>query len=408
MRLWQNLVRIYNIILFRTESDQSFMRASSLTFQSLLSIVPILAVMFGIAKGFGIEKLLENVLRREFQDQEQIISYYIEFGYTLLQQAQGGIIAGIGIIILLITVMRLLSNIEDSLNAMWGCKIGRTLVRKASDYLAIILICPILLTASSSITLFLTTNIEKLSASQNLQEHLGPLVHHAIPIIPFVMSTLLFTIVYIIMPNTHVRLVSSLWAGLFAGCSYQILQATYISIQLKISNAGAIYGSFAALPLFLMWLYLSWLLFLIGAQIVVIHQERLWDPKILAPYRNLSPFEKQLVMLACCKVSVDRFIKGSPVTVNELSNLLNMPERQVTELVEELIEAHIAFKVDGEYAIVPAQNAESLNVVDTLAQINGSNQLTNPLVTRFEEIVRKMQQESKKSPLNVLLKDVVL
>ena len=408
MRLWQNLVRIYNIILFRTESDQSFMRASSLTFQSLLSIVPILAVMFGIAKGFGIEKLLENVLRREFQDQEQIISYYIEFGYTLLQQAQGGIIAGIGIIILLITVMRLLSNIEDSLNAMWGCKIGRTLVRKASDYLAIILICPILLTASSSITLFLTTNIEKLSASQNLQEHLGPLVHHAIPIIPFVMSTLLFTIVYIIMPNTHVRLVSSLWAGLFAGCSYQILQATYISIQLKISNAGAIYGSFAALPLFLMWLYLSWLLFLIGAQIVVIHQERLWDPKILAPYRNLSPFEKQLVMLSCCKVSVDRFIKGSPVTVNELSNLLNMPERQVTELVEELIEAHIAFKVDGEYAIVPAQNAESLNVVDTLAQINGSNQLTNPLVTRFEEIVRKMQQESKKSPLNVLLKDVVL
>src|SRR5262245_51434680 len=145
MKLWKNTVRAARVLYFRIESDLCFLRASSVAFQSVLSIVPVLAVMFGIAKGFGFQTILEKILRDEFRDQQEVITHFIEFGYRLLSDTQGGIVAGIGIVILLFTVMRLLSNIEESLNSMWGIKQGRPLSRKTSDYLALILICPILI-----------------------------------------------------------------------------------------------------------------------------------------------------------------------------------------------------------------------------------------------------------------------
>lgn len=410
MGIWNNFLRIYNIVLFRIQSDLCFLRASSLTFQSILSIVPLLAVMFGIAKGFGIEKVLENILRREFHDQQQIISYYIDFGYTLLTQAKGGLIAGIGVVALLVTVMRLLSNVENSLNTMWGVKLGRTLIRMASDYLAIILICPILITASSSITFFVTASLEELSTKQSSLQGFSPLLLHTIPLIPYVMSTLVFMIVYITMPNVRVRLSSSLLAGIFAGCCYQILQATYIGLQLKISNAGAIYGSFAAIPLFMTWLYISWVIFLIGGEIVVIHQERLWDPKILAPYRNLTGFEKELVMLACTKATIDSFLKQAPLKVRDLAKLLHMSERQVTELVDELCDAHLTYKIttatESESSIVPAQNPATLKTSDVLKLIAGPNTLTSEYITGFEALIEQAQNAIEKSPYNSPLKDI--
>lgn len=409
MQFWNHLIRVYNIVLFRIQSDQCFLRASSLTFQTMLSIVPLFAIMFGIAKGFGIETLLENILRREFHDQKEIISHYIDFGYSLLSQVKGGIIAGVGVFFLLITVMRLLSNIENSLNVMWAVKTGRTLIRMTSDYLAIILICPILLTASSSITVFVTTSLQKLSTQEAFAKELSPILLYSIPLIPYIMSTLLFMIVYIIMPHVHVKLSSSFWAGLFAGCSYQILQTSYIGLQLKISNAGAIYGSFAALPLFMMWLYTSWLLFLIGAEIVVIHQERLWDAEILAPYRNLTPLEKNLVMLACTKATIDSFLEQKPITIEDLAQLLKMSERQVTELVEELCEAHLTYKVqseNGQFSIVPAQNPALFRITDATKLIAGPNNLISPYITCFEQLTRSLNKELEKSPTNQRLQDV--
>ena len=408
--LGHHIVRIFKIVLFRIESDLSFMRASSLTFQSILTIVPLLAVMFGIAKGFGIEKLLENIIRKEFHDQEQIISYYIDFGYTLLEQAQGGLIAGFGILILLITVMRLLSSVEDALNALWGIYEGRPLIRKASDYLAIIVICPILLTASSSITLLITSNIEKFSAQYDLAKQLGPVLAEVIHLLPYVVSTLLFMIVYIVMPNTHVKLSSSFWAGLFTGCSYQIMQATYISIQLAITNYGAIYGSFAALPLFLMWLYISWLLFLIGAQIVVILQERLWDPTIIAPYRHLSPLEKELALLTTIKIVIDNFLKKRPISTGELAKHLKMSERRTHEFVELLTEVQLTYKIPAqkksEYILVPAVNPEQLKLVDVLEKIRGSCELKTPDIAVFETLVQNLNREQQESSYNVVIKDV--
>jgi len=386
------------------------MRASSLTFQSILTIVPLLAVMFGIAKGFGIEKLLETIIRREFHDQQQIISYYIEFGYTLLEQAQGGLIAGFGILILLITVGRLLSSVEDALNALWAITEGRSLIRKASDYLAIIVICPILITVSSSITVFITTNIEKFSEQYSLAKHFGPVLAEIIHLLPYAMSTVLFMVVYIVMPNTHIKLSSSFWAGLFTGCCYQIMQATYISTQLAITNYGAIYGSFAALPLFLLWLYISWLLFLIGAQIIVIHQERLWDPTIAPPYRNFSPLENELALLSSMKKIIDSFLQGTPITSNHLATELKMTQAQAHELSDYLLKVKLAYKIPSdkkfEYTLVPAINPEHEKVVTILEKIRGSCTLKAPIIQSFEILLEKLNEELKTCRYNVVMKDI--
>lgn len=408
-RLWQNIQRLGRLLWDRIQGNLTFLRASSLSFQSVFTIVPLLAVMFGIAKGFGLEVLLQNILQEEFHDQQEVINYFIQFGYRLLDQTRGGLIAGIGIIVLLFTVMRLFNNVENTLNAMWGVKEGRSLVRKASDYLALILICPILIVASSSITVFITTKLHQITESGKLPEQVGPYVLYMIPLIPYLMSTLLFTIIYIIMPNTHVRMRSSLFAGFFAGCAYQILQGTYISIQIQVSNAGAIYGSFAALPLFLMWLYLSWVIFLIGGQLVVIHQERLWN-RHFAPSRLLSPYERKLSQLAIVKASVDGYLKASAVTLDKLSHVVGLPDQQVAELVEELVEAHILFRVDGPKsytsAFIPAMSPDSLRLYNVLIATDGTNTLTSPLVKSLDKLLSTSKKELLSAPSNLLLKEI--
>lgn len=403
---WQNIERIAHTVWFRMNYDQSFLRASSLSFQSIFTIVPLLAVMFGIAKGFGLELLLENILQEEFRDQQEVINYFIQFGYSLLAETRGGLVAGIGIVVLLFTVMRLFSNVENTLNFMWGVKEGRPLLRKASDYLALILICPILIVAASSATLFVSTKLHQIAMSGKVPE----LFRYAIHLIPYVMTIILFTFVYMIAPYTKVRLKSSLFASIFAGWAYQLLQTTYIQIQIEVSNAGAIYGSFAALPLFLTWLYLSWVIFLLGAQIVVIHQERLWDPRIMAPYRNFTFFERRLAYLSIVKAAVDGYIQKKPIAIRTLSYLLRLPERRVNELVEELHEANVIIRIandeTGIVSIIPAQNPDSIKMFDVLHQVEGTNELPAPIIQTFAALLTACAKEQERSHTNLLLKEI--
>lgn len=379
MNGWKNFVRTCRVAYFRFTQDLCFLRACALTYQSLLAIVPVIAVMFGIAKGFGFEQNLDAILRDEFHEQQEAISHIIQFGHSLLEQARGGIIAGIGIVVLFFTVVRLFSNIESALNAMWGIPQGRTWTRKASDYLALIVICPILIIVSSSVTLFIRTSLQHYTPDM-------PIIFH---LVPFVVSTLLFTLVYIVMPNITVHFTSALCAGIFTGCAYQILQASYISIQIQVSNAGAIYGSFAAFPLFLMWLYLSWLLFLIGAEILVIHQERLWKSDLVASWRKLSPHEVKLLNIACLKVAVDAFLQGKPIHLEAMADALQMPERLVTERIEELCGKKLLLKITNEnrrkILVVPAQNPEILRLFDVAKTLDGKNELLTPSLITLDQ-----------------------
>jgi membrane protein len=201
-------LRIIILTLRGFDEDRCFFRASSLTFYTLLSIVPVAAMLFGVAKGFGFEKLLRKELFERFpgEAQQEVLTKVIEFAESMLEATKGGLIAGIGLIVLFWSVIKVLSYIETSLNDIWEIKENRTWGRKFSDYLAVMIISPLLIIVSSSATVFITTQVTQLTNKIELLGMISPLIFLSFKLIPYVLIWILFSVIYILMPNTKVNL----------------------------------------------------------------------------------------------------------------------------------------------------------------------------------------------------------
>jgi membrane protein len=271
------------------------LRASALTFFTLLSLVPVAAMAFGIAKGFGFERRLQKEL-------------LIGFAQNMLDNTKGGMIAGIGVIVLFWAIIKVLGNIENSFNHIWGVR-PRTFVRKLSDYLTIMLIGPVLIIMSGSVTVFITAQISAISGRFELLQMVGPAIYVGLKLLPYSLVWMLFTLIYMIMPNTRVRFDSALLAGFVAGSTFQVVQAAYIQFQIIVAKYNAIYGSFAALPLFLIWLQISWFIVLIGAEISHAYQHSNYMDET-AGGRELSISQTRLLALTVCCHIVRLFQHG--------------------------------------------------------------------------------------------------
>ncbi|MGD2099773.1 MAG: YihY/virulence factor BrkB family protein, partial [Desulfobacterales bacterium] len=265
-------LRIIILAIRGFDEDKCFVRASSLTFYTLLSVVPVVAMFFGVAKGFGFEKILEKRLYANFRGQEEIIEKVITFSSSLLQETKGGIIAGIGLAVLFWSALKVLNHIERSFNDIWEIKTGRSWGRKFSDYLAIMLISPLFIIMSGSATVFITTQVEQITQRIALLGMFSPFISFMLNFLPYILVWMLFTFLYVLMPNTKVQFKAGLVGGVVAGTLYQIAQWAYISFQIAAAKYNAIYGSFAALPLFLMWLQISWWIVLFGAELSFANQ----------------------------------------------------------------------------------------------------------------------------------------
>ncbi|MDD5011559.1 MAG: YihY/virulence factor BrkB family protein, partial [Phycisphaerae bacterium] len=229
-------------------------KASALTYFSLLSMVPIIALMFGIAKGFGLQKQVEEQLLARMQGQEEVITKIIEFSNVMLDNTSGGLIAGVGVTFLFWAIIKVLSNIENSFNDIWGVIKPRSLGRKFSDYISMILVCPILLAISSSVTVFVSGQVKSVMVKMPILENFGLAFWLPLKMLPYVTIWVVFTFLFSFMPNTKVKFKSALIGGIVAGTIFQIAQWVYITFQIGAAKYGAIYGSFAAMPLFLIWL----------------------------------------------------------------------------------------------------------------------------------------------------------
>lgn len=323
------------------DSHQSALRASALTFFSLLSIVPVLAMAFGISKGFGVEKLLEEQIVNQFHNHQEIMLRMIEFSRLLLQKTSGGIVAGIGIITLFWAVIQMLGNIEKAFNQIWGVKTGRTLARKFSDYLSLMLICPLLLILAGSIHVFMTTQLQEFMQLGSFLTYIGPVAFAILAALPYVVIWGLLMFLYMFIPNTKVNAQSAMLGALIAGSGYQIIQLVYIRFQGAVTNYGAVYGSFAALPLFLIWLQLSWLIVLYGAELSYAHQNEEtyeFEPDAL----HASSHYKKLVALRVMQITISHFKKreGS-IDERSLTEALQIPARIVREELYQLLRAGV-------------------------------------------------------------------
>lgn len=363
---WVKILRIFLLSFKGYNEDKCQLRASALTFYSLVSIVPVVAMAFGIAKGFGFEKILEEQLRTKLAGQEAILAQVITFSHSLLENTRGGIIAGVGLVVLLWAVIKLLSHIEDSFNDIWKVKEKRTLGRMFSDYLSLILVCPVMFVVASGVNVFITTQINMILEKFTILGSFSALIFFLLELLPYSLMWFLFTFLYVFMPNTRVRFVSGLFAGVLIGTVFQIVQWTYITFQIGVVQYNAIYGSFAALPLFLAWLQISWLIVLFGVEISLAHQTEN-DHEFEPDFHDASHRLRILLSLLVTSRFIKNFIRGEkPMTAADISKELKIPRRLVHDIVSVLVTSGIlsvAGTNDGKiHGYQPAMDVNALNI----------------------------------------------
>jgi len=410
-------LRIFLLALRGFDEDKCFFRASSLTFNTLLSIVPVAAILFGIAKGFGFESRLKIELLDKFpgEAQQEVLWKVVDFAESLLEATKGGVIAGIGLVILFWTVINVLSQIEASLNDIWEIKESRTWGRKFSDYLAIMLISPLLIIMSSSVTVFITTQVTQLTERIKLLGIISPLLFLSFKLIPYVLIWILFTIIYVLMPNTKVNLRAGIVAGIIAGTIFQIAQWAYISFQIGATRYNAIYGSFAALPLFLMWVQISWWVVLFGAELSFANQN-VGTYEYEPDSNKVSPAFKKVLTLQIAHLLIKNFARGQkPLTDIEISAQLRTPIRLVHNILFDLVESRLisetTTRVDKQFGYQPARDINTLtiaSVIDAIEQ-KGSNSIPVVKNEEFEALsdaLEKFKDVMEASPANRLLKDI--
>lgn len=417
----KNSRRLYRVLRVMMLSYRGFtenhvmLRASALTFYSLMSVVPILAMGFGIAKGFGYDKILEQQLMESLQGHEEIAIKLIDFSNSLLARTGGGLIAGIGIAVLFWSIINVFSNIERSFNAVWQVEKGRPFTRKFTDYLSMMLIAPILVIASSSATVYLSTQLGTYTQQVELLGYISPLLIFLLQLIPYVLIWVLFSLTYIVMPNTTVNVKAGVIAGIIAGSAFVITQWAYIHFQVGVSKYNAIYGSFAALPMFLIWLQTSWLIVLYGAEIsFAIQNVHLYEFENEAV--NINPRSRRALSLLIMHRIVIQFKNGEPpLTATDLSIELGMPIRLVSQLLKGLITTKLLIETYTDdpkvKAYVPAVWLEKITVnyvtsaLDKLG-VDTKLEASNPTLEKLLNIQENFDLITSKHDDNILLKDL--
>ena len=407
-----NIIKTLYVTVNRFNKDRIIDKASALTYSTLLAIVPILAILFAIARGFGFSHLMENLLRSGFGGNLESTEAILTFVDSYLSQTKSGLFIGVGLIMLLWTVLNLVSNIEITFNRIWEVKKARTMYRKITDYFSMLLLMPILIVVSGGISIFISTMLKQMAD----YELLAPFMKFLIRMIPFLLTWFMFTGLYIFMPNTKVKFKHALISGVLAGSAYQAFQFLYIGSQLWVSGYNAIYGSFAALPLFLLWLQISWTICLFGAELTYAKQNIRhfsFDKDTKNISRRYHDFISILIMSQIAK----RFMKEMKAyTAEELSEEHQIPLRLTKQILYQLQEVNLINEVvtdrkSDDIGYQPSIDINQLNVALLLERLDtcGSENFKIDKDDQFSDewkIITESREEYYKKTSKVLLKDL--
>lgn len=349
-------------------------RSMSLTYSTVLAIVPAIALLVAIGRGFGLQDYLQEELYNFFPSQHKAISTALRFVDSYLTEASQGIFVGIGILFLLWTVISLLSYIEDAFNTIWDVKRQRSIFQKITDYIAICLLVPVLMICSSGVSIFMSTTIQD---NLNLP-FLTPIVNHILEVAPVVLCWLAFSLSYLIIPNTKVDIKYAAISGAVTALAFTILQLLFVNGQIYVSKYNAIYGSFAFLPLLLIWLQLSWLLLLSGC-VLTYSLQNVFTFNFNNNTDRLSLDGWHSIALIVMSIVSQKFIeKEKPITLLELAKSYNLPLRIISRIIEKLHNAKLLYSVrlnDGSSGEVPAIELQDFSVADFLRAYNSEGQM---------------------------------
>lgn len=392
-----NTVKVI-VIAIRTFLDDKVMtKAAALTYSTLFAIVPILALIFAVARGFGFENIVTSLLEKGIIGENDSLNAVMQFIDGYMQYVSSGAFIGIGLLFLLWSVYSLADGIEANLNAIWHVKQSRGMGRKITDYFSLILLIPIGIICLSGLSVLASSMLSRMQGFQLL----GGFVRFLVFALPYLVAGLIFTGFYMFMPNTKVHFKYAIIPGFIAGCLFQVLQNLYFSGQLALSSYNQIYGGFAALPLFLFWLNISWSIVLFGCELAYVSQNNdnfnyFKEPDKIS--RRHEDFYCLMVMTCICK----RFNSHKPAfTRKEIGNELQIPLRYVIASIDILIEAGLLEVVmqsdDREPAFVPATDTQKLTVVKVLSAINSNGycDLDHALDSSIRNVLLKIDSERK-------------
>ncbi|MEO9806636.1 MAG: YihY/virulence factor BrkB family protein [Reichenbachiella sp.] len=416
---WKGLrLRILKILIITAKEfkkDKIVLQSSALTYLTILSIVPLVAMIFGISKGFGIENLIRTELDKMFLGQEVVKDTIFEFAQNMLSNTKGGLIIGVSIVVLFFTVMKLLNNIEDVFNNIWGKQKGRNIIRKFTDYLALIVISPILIILSSGVTIFVEQQLRKIGQTGEIEAYVNPVAAFFVQLSPFVLIWLLFTMIYVIMPNTKVKFIYGLIAGVIAGTLFQIVQQGFITFSFLMGNYGAVYGGLAVLPLFFIFCQLSWTIVCIGGELSFAIQkadEYIPDEKDV----KFSMAEKNKIALLIVHAIVKAFKNNEkPWTKRGLAIDLQIPHRFVSNAINRLVTSGVLARSlsdeGANYVYLPALDINQIDINFVLKKLeeDGDRKLHETEVKNLltiEKSLDLLQVDLCKSKGNKLLKDI--
>jgi membrane protein len=412
---WVRQKRIIYLLYSGIKRDNIYIKASALTFYTILSVIPMVALAFGIAKGFGLHDELRAQIIMQFHNQEQVMNWILDFANNTLEQTSGGWLAGIGVAFLFSTVGQLLRYVENTFNSIWKVEETRVWYRQVTDYLAVIILVPALFVASSSATVLGTTRLNDILSQSDMLEGLKPVVSFLVQLIPFILLFTLATAAFLAMPNTRVKVRTALVAGLVTGIAMQILQILYVEAQMGITRLGALYGSFAAIPLLMVWVQMSWVVLLVGAQLSY-YLQNITRYEFEFDVQTVSPRQKKRLSLLVMHSLINDFVEGvKPRSPEEISLELSLPVRTIHDCLDQLREASLVTEIWNDetekYVYQPGTDVNRMTLSFVLDKIDSSGSLHKIVInnsdyrkidsalTRFESIVAS-------SDANILLRDL--
>ena len=406
-------VRQYKLLFYTVQglsSHGTIERSAALTFYTHKALGPVAALVCAAGNGFGLAEGLEQNLYEVLPQSPEVIDYVVGFAQKALARTQGGWVALVGVLTLFWAVIKVFGSIEDAFNNIWEVRSTRSAARKYGDYIAVVVVAPILWVISSSMGNY-AAEILGVAGSPALEvlSRAGSLV----------VAWVMFTFIYVVLPSTKVRFTAALTAGVVAGTAFVLFQWGYVYLQRWMTSYNAIYGSFAALPLFLLWMQISWEILLLGGELSF-------------AYQNVARFDEEreslLVSYDCRRklmvgvmVLVSRAFRDGrgAVSFSEIRDRLDVPTRIMNNILYTLVQARMLNEIrtegtdyDLEYA--PARDISTLRVYDILSAVDSHgfgrdtiDMRSNRELRRCAEVVERLKDVTRASTENVLLTELM-
>ena len=407
------LARPAKLLLYMLQglsTHATMVRSAALTYYTLVSIVPVVALVFAVVKGFGLADGLVQNLYSVFPQIPEVVDYLVEFAQKALARTQGGLVALFSLVALFWSVWSVFGSIEDAFNNIWEVKNTRSWSRKISDYITVIVFAPILWVGASAVSVYLQ---QLLGWADNVWLNaLSKLISMAI-------AWFMFSLIYVVLPNTKVNLSAAIKSGFIAGTVFMLFQWGYVFVQTWMTSYNAIYGSFAALPLFLLWMLISWSILLLGGELSFTFQnEKRFDEERESLLVSYDCRRKLMVGVMVIVARTFRDGKGA-MAVDDIRHALGIPKRILSSVLSALVEAGMLHEIhvggkEFELSYAPARDISTLKVYDVLLAVDAHGEgrdsidVSEPTeLYRASQVVEELKMITLDSKANCRILDLI-